>query len=82
MMSQGIKMHDFHDYQSIFQGLKRHCPCGQGSHQNAFGPVGAFFVSIVNTEVIHQTFLVLNVRQELKQLLGKDHTDSRTITFS
>jgi len=48
--------------------LKGRGPHAQGSHQNALiiGPIGAFFVSRVNNEVIHQTLLVgLSVLQGL-----------------
>jgi len=44
------------------------------SHQNApiIEPIGAFFVTIVNNEVIHHSFLVFSILQGLKEdaLLG------------
>jgi len=47
--------------------FEKHTFYDQGSHQNApiIGPIGAFFVSRVNNEVIRQTLLVFVILQGL-----------------
>jgi len=54
-------------------GIKRCKPHDQGSHQNApiIGPIGAFFISTMNNEVILHPLFDLNVFQGSKKGLLK-----------